>query len=74
MSVTMKTENTRRFDIVPIVPEDKETVIEFMLKFFFLDEPINIAMELMKEQEYLLGHIERHYTKLFNNGELKIYF
>lgn len=70
----MKTENTPRFDIVPIVPDDEKIAIEFLLKFFFLDEPINVAMELIKEQDHLLGHIERHYTKLFNNGELKVYF
>lgn len=72
MNVMMKNENTGSFNIAPIIPKDKDTVIEFLLKFFFRDEPINIAMELIKEKQHLLIHIENVYTKLLNNGELKI--
>ncbi|XP_026684195.1 uncharacterized protein LOC103515809 [Diaphorina citri] len=37
------------YSIVRLSPSDKDRVIAFLVKFFFHDEPLNIAVGLMQD-------------------------
>lgn len=39
------------YSIVPITADDKQTVAAFLRKFFFRDEPLNVAIRLLEESE-----------------------
>lgn len=53
------------YSIVPINTDDKETVADFLRKFFFRDEPLNVAIRLLEETEsatklenYCIGYLQ----------------
>lgn len=53
------------YSIVPITVNDKETVAVFLRKFFFRDEPLNVAIELLEEtdsvtklENYCIGYLQ----------------
>lgn len=39
------------YSIVPITANDKQTVATFLRKFFFRDEPLNVAIQLLEETD-----------------------
>lgn len=39
------------YSIIPITSDDKETVAAFLRKFFFRDEPLNVAIQLLEETD-----------------------
>lgn len=39
------------YSIVPITAKDKHTVAAFLRKFFFRDEPLNVAIQLLEETD-----------------------
>lgn len=41
----------RSYSIVPITANDKQTVAAFLRKFFFRDEPLNVAIGLLEETD-----------------------
>lgn len=66
------TRSGRDFHVVPAAAEDKNAVFEFLLKFFFRDEPLNSAAELMKDNS-LVGDLRTHImTILQNNGKSRL--
>lgn len=60
-------------NIVPIIMKDNSTVIEFLLKRFFADEPLNAAVNLMNEKN-IVETLKNHTLKLLYNGKLKQQF
>lgn len=53
------------YTIVPISSKDKETVATFLRKFFFRDEPLNVAIKLLEEtdsatklENYCIGYLQ----------------
>jgi len=68
MSAVMKSKYT--FKVVPINPKEAITVIEFLLQFFIRDEPLNAAVQLIKE-ECIVENFKNRINGLFDNGELK---
>jgi len=70
MSADIKSKNA--YNIVPITIYDKNTVIEFLLKLFFRDEPLNAAVELMKEKD-VVENLKNYSIKLLDNGKLQKY-
>lgn len=46
-----ETNEPRSYSIVPITADDKETVAAFLRKFFFRDEPLNVAIQLLEETD-----------------------
>lgn len=53
------------YSIVPITTNDKETVATFLRKFFFRDEPLNVAIRLLEEtdsatklENYCIGYLQ----------------
>jgi len=69
-AVDMNSQNT--FNIFPITITDNNNVIEFLLKLFFRDEPLNVAMELTKEKDKA-ENLKNYSLKLLENGELLKY-
>jgi len=55
------------FNIVPITTKDYNAVIEFLLKFFIRDEPLNMAAELIKEKD--AGRLKNYLKRIFHYGE-----
>lgn len=68
MSEVMKSK--RACNIFPIIMKDNSTVIEFLLKRFFVDEPLNAAIDLMNEKN-IVETLKNHTLKLLDNGKLK---
>lgn len=66
MSAAIKSKTV--FKIVPIIKNDEITVIEFLQKFFTRDEPLNAAINLIKEEDVA---IRKYINGLFDNGEWK---
>lgn len=60
------------FNILSIVVDDINTVMDFLLKLFFWDEPLNASLELMKEK-HVAEDLKNYSLNLLNNGELKYY-
>lgn len=63
MDETNKTECS--YSIMPITANDKHTVAAFLRKFFFRDEPLNVAIRLMEEpdsatklENYCIGYLQ----------------
>lgn len=53
------------YSIVPITANDKQTVATFLRKFFFRDEPLNVAIQLLEEtdsatklEKYCVGYLQ----------------
>lgn len=53
------------YSIVPITATDKQTVAAFLRKFFFRDEPLNVAIQLLDEidsatklEKYCIGYLQ----------------
>ncbi|VVC43653.1 Hypothetical protein CINCED_3A025131 [Cinara cedri] len=53
------------YSIVPITSDDKETVAAFLRQFFFRDEPLNVAIQLLEETDsatklknYCIGYLQ----------------
>ncbi|XP_025423942.1 dopamine N-acetyltransferase-like isoform X2 [Sipha flava] len=53
------------YSIVPITANDKQTVANFLKKFFFRDEPLNVAIQLLEEidsatklEKYCIGYLK----------------
>lgn len=67
MSTTVKSEYA--YDVLPVCSKDNNAVVEFLLKFFFWDEPLNKVMELMKVNN--TEHLKRHSMDLLNKGKSK---
>lgn len=63
MSAAIKSKTL--FKIVPIIKNDEITVIEFLQKFFTRDEPLNAAINLIKEEDVA---IRKYIIGLFDNG------
>jgi len=62
--------NKRIYNIVPITTEDTNIVIEFLRKFFFRDEPLILAINMLEDIESL-SKLENYCFHFVNNGELK---
>lgn len=56
------------FKVVPIITKDEITVIEFLLKYFIRDEPINASVELIKEKD-IAKNFKNYIIGLFDNGK-----
>lgn len=53
------------FDVAILTVKDKNTVIEFLRKFFYEDEPLNASMELIKNKD-AIKNFENYYTRFLN--------
>lgn len=69
MSVDEKPKNGN-FIIVPLIANDTNIVIEFLKKFFYHDEPLNVAVGLTQD-ESSAKHFENYTLKLLDSGKLK---
>lgn len=61
----------RTYDIQPIADQDRHSVINFLKKYFFHDEPLNASIELFKETESV-KKLEKFCNTFLQNGELFI--
>lgn len=61
------------YNVLPIVVDDIDTVMEFLFKLFFWDEPLNASLGLMKEK-HIDGDLKNYSLNLLNNGELNFFF
>ena len=59
------------YSIVPITKDDSEKVVHFLRKFFFRDEPLNIAIGLLDEPNSTCPELEEFCTNCIPNGECK---
>lgn len=67
MSAAIKSKYT--FNVVTITTEkDANTVIEFLMKFFFRDEPLNATMDLTEDQN-IVKDLRNYTMKILNEGE-----
>jgi len=66
MSAAMKSEYA--FKVIPLIPKDEITVVEFLLQYFIRDEPLNASMELIKEKD-IAKNFKNYINGLFYNGE-----
>lgn len=57
------------YNIVPITANDNDTVIAFLLKRFFVEEPLNASVDLMNEK-HIAEILKNHTIRLLDNGEL----
>lgn len=67
MSGTLKLSG--KCHIHPIIEKDYNTILEFLFKFFFRDEPLNAAVNLMNEKN-IKDILKNHFIQLLDNGEL----
>jgi hypothetical protein len=67
MSAPLKSNN--KCNIHPIIGKDNNIILEFLFKFFFRDEPLNAAVNLMNEKN-INDILKNHFIQLLNNGEL----
>lgn len=70
MSENTKSKNA--YNIIPITINDRNTVMDFLYKLFFRDEPLNASVDLMNE-ENVIESLKSYSNKLFDNGELQKY-
>lgn len=63
MNETKKAECS--YSILPITASDKETVATFLRTYFFRDEPLNVAIQLLEEtgsalklEKYCIGYLQ----------------
>jgi len=59
--------NKRIYNIVPITTEDTNIVIDFLRKFFFRDEPLILAINMLDDIESL-SKLENYCFHFVNNG------
>lgn len=57
------------YSVVPTTTEDKQTVIEFLRKFFFRDEPLILGIDMLEDTDSL-SKLENYCFNFVNNGEL----
>jgi len=67
MDVTNKAPSS--YSIVPITANDKETVAAFLRKFFFRDEPLNVAIQLLEETDSATK-LENYCISYLQHGKL----
>lgn len=68
MSTAVKSECA--YKVQSISSKDHNNVVDFLLKFFFRDEPLNKAMELIKTDNNT-EHLKSHAMDLLNKGKRK---
>lgn len=51
-----------------IVPEDRERVLEFLRARFFRDEPLNMAVNLLEDENDTCAELEDYCTKSIEEG------
>lgn len=61
------TQSKYAFNIVPITTKDYNAIVEFLLKFFIRDEPLNMAAELIKEKD--AGSLKNYLKRILDYGE-----
>lgn len=66
MSNTLKSSD--KCNIQPIIANDKNTIVEFLFKFFFRDEPLNAALNLVNEKNIAVI-LKNHSIQLLDNGK-----
>lgn len=57
------------YSIVPITTDDKNTVINFLRKYFFRDEPLILGIDMLEDSDSL-SKLENYCFNFVNNGEL----
>ncbi|KAL1451202.1 hypothetical protein WDU94_003486 [Cyamophila willieti] len=60
------------YNIVRLSPADADRVREFLVKTFFKDEPLNIAIGLMQDGQRCL-ELEEYCTMPLSQGKLQIF-
>lgn len=58
------------YTIVPITNKDVEKVVHFLRKFFFRDEPLNVAVELLDEPNATCQELEEYCVNCIPEGKL----
>lgn len=56
------------YSIVPVTGNDKLPVADFLRKFFFRDEPLNVAIRLLEETDSA-AKLERYCTGYLEYGK-----
>lgn len=64
-------EKKHSYNILPIADHDRHSVINFLKKYFFRDEPLNASKNLIKETESI-KELEKYCDIYSQNGELFI--
>lgn len=60
------------YTIMPITNKDKDRVVSFLRKFFFRDEPLNVAIGLLDGANATCPELEEYCMKCIPDGELHI--
>lgn len=68
MSVIMTPEYT--FEINSLTMDDKNIVLDFLSTFFYGDEPLNVAIQLVKEIN-AAEHLKSYILRWLSNGKFK---
>lgn len=58
------------YSIVPTTAEDKQTVIEFLRKYFFRDEPLILSIDMLEDFDSL-EKLQNYCFNFVDNGELR---
>ena len=58
------------YTIVPITKDDAEKVVHFLRKFFFRDEPLNVAIGLLDEPHSTCPELEAYCMNCIPDGKL----
>lgn len=60
------------YTIIPITNDVKDRVVNFLRKFFFRDEPLNMAVGLLDEPNANCTELEEYCLACIPNGKLFI--
>lgn len=57
------------YKIVPLTEKDTDKVIHFLRKFFFRDEPLNVAIGILDESNTTCPELEEYCTSCISDGK-----
>lgn len=60
------------YSIVPILNKDKDRIINFLRKFFFRDEPLNVAIGLLDEPTTTCPELEEFCVNCIPDGKTAV--
>lgn len=66
--------NKPSYTIVPITEKDVERVVNFLRKFFFRDEPLNVAVGLLDEPNSTCRELEEYCVDCVPEGKQLNYY
>lgn len=59
------------YTIVPITSKEVDKVVQFLRKFFFRDEPLNVAVRLLEGPNSTCQELEEYCVNCIPEGRIK---